>query len=175
MALMDGRMDEQKGCCFTGHRTIPDGRAAELRERLINGVQYVYTTYGITDFYTGGALGFDTLAAEAVVACRQLYPEIRLILAIPCRDQANRWSAADIAKYEGIKRKADHVVYLSEQYSRDCMMIRNRFMVDHSRVCICYLTKKTGGTAYTINYARHTELRIFNLAMPKGRTKKHEN
>ena len=41
---------------------------------------------------------------------------------------------------------------------------RNRHLVDHSGTCICYLTRSTGGTAYTVDYARKKGLRIINVA-----------
>lgn len=44
------------------------------------------------------------------------------------------------------------------------MFKRNRHLVDNSSVCICYQTKETGGTAYTVEYARKHGLRIINLA-----------
>ena len=48
----------------------------------------------------------------------------------------------------------DKVVWTSEEYIRDCMFKRNRHLVDNSSLCICYLTKNTGGTAYTVRYAK---------------------
>ena len=66
--------------------------------------------------------------------------------------------------YESIKRKADSVVYTSQNYFRGCMHKRNRYLVDSSSVCICYCTKKTGGTAYTTDYAQKKRLQIINLA-----------
>jgi len=47
------------------------------------------------------------------------------------------------------------------------MHLRNRYMVDHSCTCICYLTETTGGTAYTVKYAREKGLHIFNIAKEK--------
>jgi hypothetical protein len=44
------------------------------------------------------------------------------------------------------------------------MQKRNRHLVDNSSVCICYLTKPTGGTAYTVNYARRSGLQVINMA-----------
>ena len=43
------------------------------------------------------------------------------------------------------------------------MFKRNRHLVNHSSACICYLEKPTGGTAYTVNYARKCGLQIINL------------
>lgn len=44
------------------------------------------------------------------------------------------------------------------------MQKRNRHLVDNSSACICYLTKPTGGTAYTVNYASEHGLMIINIA-----------
>ena len=44
---------------------------------------------------------------------------------------------------------------------------RNRALVDRSAFCICYLRTQTGGTAYTVRYAREKGLKIWNLARPK--------
>lgn len=155
-------------CCFTGHRAIPSDKSKELAQRIKDGIEYLYANMGVTTFFSGGALGFDTLAAEAVIEKRKRHPNLRLVIVVPCRDQAARWSAADKARYERINRNADEVIYLAERYFNGCMHQRNRYMIDHSAYCICYLTKQTGGTTYTVQYARECGLRIFNLAHPKG-------
>ncbi len=43
-------------------------------------------------------------------------------------------------------------------------MWENRYLVDNSGVCVCYLTRDAGGTAYTVNYAKRQGLEIINLA-----------
>ena len=111
-------------------------------------------------------MGFDTLAAQVVLRLRERYPQIRLILVLPCLNQTRGWAQADIDAYEEIKHCADKVTYTSEHYFRGCMQKRNRHLADNSSVCICYLTKPTGGTAYTVNYARRSGLRIINIAGP---------
>ena len=45
---------------------------------------------------------------------------------------------------------------------------RNRHLVDNSSVCVCYLAKDSGGTDYTVGYARLKGLKVINLA--SGRT-----
>ena len=159
----------EKCCCFTGHRSIPEGLTEQLQKRLRDGVDYLYEHCGISVFYAGGALGFDSLAAEAVIDRKRQHPDICLVIVMPCRDQTKRWNAEDVARYESINSAADKVICLSEHYYRGCMHQRNRYMVDHSCACICYLTKATGGTAYTVKYAQGKDLRIFNLAREKAR------
>ena len=154
----------ERACCFTGHRIVPAERMEELRRRLIAGILYLRDNMNITAFYAGGALGFDSLAAEAVIDCRREHQDIRLVVVMPCRDQASRWSAEQRARYERINRAADEVICLAERYYRGCMHDRNRYIVDRSQACICYLTEQTGGTAYTVEYARSKGLKIFNLA-----------
>lgn len=152
-----------KTCCFTGHRDLPENRKAEITARLekmiVSLIQSGYLYFG-----AGGALGFDTLCAQTVLRLRQSYPTIKLILVLPCISQADRWSSADKAVYQEIMKRADKVVYTSQEYTRDCMFKRNRHLVNYSSACICYLTRGYGGTAYTVDYARKHGLRIINLA-----------
>ena len=58
-------------------------------------------------FGAGGALGFDTIAAFTVLKLKESYPDIRLILVLPCLAQTRGWSREDVEKYEDIKSKAD--------------------------------------------------------------------
>lgn len=126
---------------------------------MIEAIEQGYRYFGC-----GGALGFDTLAAQTVLRLQEIYPEIRLILVLPCRDQTRGWKQADVAEYDRIMKAADKVTYTSEQYYSGCMHKRNRHLVDNSSLCICYLTEQSGGTAYTVNYARSQGLKIINVA-----------
>ena len=44
-------------------------------------------------------------------------------------------------------------VITSEQYNRGCFFTRNRYMVDKADVVVCAFNGKSGGTAYTVDYA----------------------
>ena len=149
--------------CFTGHRKIPPKRMKSLARRL-RIVIIELIDKGYLFFGAGGALGFDTLAAQTVLDLKTDYPQIKLILVLPCLSQADSWSSEDKDKYEYIKANADKVVYTSREYTKGCMYKRNRHLVDNSSACICYLTEKTGGTAYTVEYANSKGLLIVNTA-----------
>lgn len=148
--------------CFTGHRKIPPEQVNILARRLKTTLIQLKNN-GFLYFLAGGALGFDTLAAQTVLELKEQYPDEKLILVLPCLSQTRGWSARDIEIYEDIKSKADKVVYTSQEYTRGCMHKRNRHLVDNSSVCVCYLTESSGGTAYTVDYARKNNLTVINL------------
>lgn len=153
----------EKTCCLTGHRKIPPENFSEISRRLED-VLVQLMEKGYLYFGTGDALGFDTLAAQTVLKLKTEYSYSKLILVLPCESQAEHWEKEDRMIYEEIKRKADKVVYTSKAYYRGCMHKRNRHLVDNSSCCICYLTKETGGTAYTVHYAKEKLLTVYNVA-----------
>ena len=153
----------EQTCCFTGHRQIPAEEQVEITCSLERTIRSLYQR-GIRYYGAGGALGFDALAAKAVIRLRERCPGMKLILVLPCQTQARRWRRGDIEEYERIKTQANKVVYTAQQYTLGCMHKRNRHLVDNSSVCVCYLTKNTGGTVYTVNYARAKGLEVINIA-----------
>lgn len=94
---------KDKTCCFTGHRDIPNSILPQLRSQ-INEVVTALIESGICFFGAGGAIGFDTLAAETVLNLRDKYPHVKLILVLPCPEQADRWSREAMLRYEQIKK-----------------------------------------------------------------------
>ena len=152
-----------KTCCFTGHRSLSHEEKLKVAVRLRE-IIAVQIKAGVVFYGAGGARGFDSLAAQTVLDMKKEYPQLRLILVLPCEDQTRRWCSEDIAVYEDIMRRSDKVVYVSREYTPDCMHRRNRHLVDHSGTCICYLTRSSGGTAYTVDYARKKGLHVINIA-----------
>lgn len=151
-------------CCFSGHRRIPDEDLLIIKQKLMGAITSAIKD-GYIFFGAGGALGFDTLAAQTVLELKKQYAHIRLILVLPCLSQARYWREQDISEYELIKRSADKVVYTSQEYTYDCMHKRNRHLVDNSSMCICYLNEQAGGTAYTVKYAESQGLSIINVSL----------
>ncbi len=156
-------MNRKQTCCFTGHRFIPAEQYAPLKERLTDTIKSLIDR-DVLYYGAGGALGFDTIAAQCIIEQKKCNPSIKLILVLPCYSQAQKWSVADQQTYEAIKTQADKIVYTSKEYTRDCMFKRNRHLVDYSGICVCYMTKASGGTAYTVDYAKRQGLEIINLA-----------
>ena len=154
---------ELKTCCFTGHRVLTAVAREELSAILDRRLSAL-ADVGFTEFRTGGALGFDTLAAERVLAMCETHPTCHLHLILPCHDQDKSWSARERAAFSAIKERAHSVRYMRDTYTPDCMHARNRALVDGSDLCLAYLKKNVGGTLYTCSYALKQGVRLINLA-----------
>ena len=166
--IMKKDFSKDSTCCFTGHRDIPRDEYMTTAELLSRCAERLILA-GFNRFICGGALGFDTVAAVSVINLREKYPDICLFMALPCPDQDIKWMQKDRIFYRKILERADETVVLSDSYTKGCMMRRNRYMVDNSSVCICYVNKNSGGSFYTMNYAVNSGLRVINIAdMTKG-------
>ena len=153
----------EKTCCFTGHRDIPEDRMCDVKKRLADAVETLISE-GYTAFIAGGALGFDTMAALAVLDARERKPEIVLHLVLPCPEQTKMWRADQVLKYREILERANSHEYVSQHYTRWCMAQRNRKMVEMSSAVIaCYDGSGKGGTAMTVGFAEKKGIRIINV------------
>ena len=152
-----------KSVCFSGHRVLQDPKA-EIERKLETAVRECISK-GAEYFFTGGALGVDTIAARTVIRLREEFPHIKLILALPCPPQAQtlKWSTAQKAEYQEILGLADEVRVLSPEYTPNCMLDRNRYMVDNSSTLIHYLRSNCGGTKYTVDYAQTQKIELIGI------------
>lgn len=150
-------------CCFTGHRDIAPQDAQALRERLDHVIS-VLISKGVRVFRCGGAVGFDTLAALIVLEKKMDGADVSLELFLPCRDQSSGWNDFNKSTYDYVLAEANAIHYSEEAYKTGCMLKRDREMVDGSTYCVAYCKKETGGTAYTLNYAKKKGVRTLNLA-----------
>lgn len=157
----------EQTCCFTGHRRM----TASERDRLTPWLESAVTELvkqGIVYFGVGGAVGFDMLAAQTVCRLRQRFPQMRLIMVLPCEDMARHWSAADRRQLDMLIQQADKVVYAGKVYTADCMKQRDRRLVDNSSVCVAWLTHYGTGTGYTVEYARRQGLTVIQPPTETG-------
>ena len=150
-------------CCFTGHRWLPKEKLGQILKRLDLEVENLINQ-GVAEFVSGGALGFDQIAASLIVTKKKIHPKIRLILALPCKNQDARWNDEQKRLYCGLFTEADEVIYVSEEYFDGCMAARNRYMVDRTAYCICAQLRSRSGTGQTVRYMREQGLWIINVA-----------
>ena len=131
-----------KSVYFTGHRNLT-GDISQLEERLYNVLGRAITNAGITDFYSGAAIGFDEICSRTVLKLRANYSQIRLHLILPCSPQEQT----------------------SQYYYNGCMKRRNARLVELADCCFCFLntSKSWSGTAQTVRMALNKRIMVVNL------------
>ncbi len=122
---------------------------AQLRSEIIKAIENDYTT-----FISGMALGFDMICADMVLELKKTYPQIKLIGAIPCKTQDKLWKEKDRQRYKTLLAKLDGVRCIFDEYiGAECMLERNRFMINNSSLVIALFNGENGGTKKTLEYA----------------------
>ena len=160
-------VDREHSCCFTGHRPMKlpwgmnenDLRCVSLKEELDARLDAIYAL-GYRHFLCGMAIGCDMYFADAVLRLRREHPEVTLEAAIPFGDQPGRWTQAQRQRYNGLIDQADTVTVLQYGYTPDCMMRRNRYMVDHASLLLACYDGRPGGTMNTILYAERSGVKV---------------
>lgn len=163
-------MDKQRSCCFTGHREgkLPwgsrenDSRCEALKESIYDAVEALYRG-GVRHYICGMATGCDFYFCEAVIALRELHGEITLEAAIPFEEQSRNWSGEQRRRYERLISLCDYHTVVQKEYSSDCYMRRNRYMVDSSSVLLAAYNGRPGGTMSTLLYAMRQGLEVIQL------------
>ena len=149
-------------CSFTGHRVIAANEIDKLKDLLTRAVNYAYDN-GVRTFNCGGALGFDTLAALTVLKKKEEFPDVRLVLYIPCADQCARWNKRDVDTYKRILAMSDERILVSERYDADCMRRRNERLAENCDMLVAYVSNDRSGAAQTVRMARALGKKVYNL------------
>ncbi len=158
-------MDMLKTCFFTGHRRIASDKIELVKEKIAENIEELIIKYDVKCFITGGALGFDTLAAEQVIKMREKYPHIKLLLYLPCYGQSKRWHDKAKYRYRLVISNADDVLYVTEgEYTKECMHLRNKKMIKDSFFCIAFCIMDRSGTGLTLKNAKAADRKIINIA-----------
>ncbi|MBO7344444.1 MAG: DUF1273 family protein [Clostridia bacterium] len=149
-------IDREKAVAFTGHRQLPINFNKKNLEKKIED----YILSGKEIFLIGMAVGFDTLCFQMVEKLKKTYKNIKIIACVPCENQQKSFSFLQKLEYARMLRQADQVIMVSKEYTPYCMQKRNMFMVDNASILLAHLTKKTGGTANTVTYAKKCGISI---------------
>ena len=148
--------------CFTGHRPqkLPwgfneqDERCLLMKEKLKVLIEDAIND-GFCYFWSGMALGFDLICVEVLLELKRQYNHIKIFGALPCKNQAKIWPLKQQFRYNKLIAQLDDTCCLNDYYTGpECMLERNRFMIDNSSRLIAFFDGKSGGTKSTIDYAK---------------------
>lgn len=156
-------LNKSQSVAFTGHRNIIGNKRPELRVAVDNALIELYQS-GYRNFISGMAMGFDLLAASAVIALKRRFSDVKLIAVVPYRNQSEKFSEYEQKRYQYALQNADEVIVLREKYSNGCLLRRNDYMLAHASGLIAFYDgKPKGGTFYTILKASESSMPIINL------------
>ena len=152
--------------CFTGHRDLTDNEIHIIIRRLTLLLEKLILNHGLSNCFAGGAIGFDTVAAQAVLSLKDKYSDLKLNLILPCQGQEKSWNSHQKQEYEIIKEQSDSVRVLAPFFYNGCMQARNRELLRNADLCIAYLRKGTsgGGSMNTVLQAAKLGVPVINIA-----------
>ncbi len=154
---------------FSGNRlmTAPCGVEVEelgatIRRELSSLLEEFYSA-GERQFFVGGAVGFDLLAAEVVMELRRAHHDVELTLVRPFEGQEIRYPTVDKLRYNEILESANDVVTIAEGYNVGAYHMRNGYLVSHCNTLIAYSNGEGRGTAATIKQAHQQGREVVNI------------
>ena len=156
-------------CCFTGHRPKyyrfgtdeSDPECVRIKNFVRERCEYLIAEKGVTHFISGGAVGLDTWAMEAVLDLKNTYGGITLECALPYADMPQHFAVKDRKRYDEIALRLDKITVLNQRYCPGCMQRRNEYMVERSRYVVAVWTGRKSGTGNTVRYARKCGRTLF--------------
>ncbi len=162
-----GDIVREKTVCFTGHRPerfmVSEGISNNIIQ-MVKSMLFYQIKQAIDDgyeyFISGVARGVDIWAAQYVLELKNKYPYIKLICAKPFADHEKNFKGNDLWELQNVLNNADEIVNVSEDYSRYCYSLRNKYMVDNSSRVIAVLKSYNSGTGQTIRYANKKGIEV---------------
>lgn len=145
-------------CALTGHRELPasfDKNALYDRLEELIGSGYDY-------FLCGMARGFDLLALECLLALRREFP-VFIEACVPFPGQERGYGEGEKRRYREFLALCDKKTVLFDGYRDGCFLARDRYMIDRADAVLAYCTQTTGGTVYTVNYARRKGIPVIRV------------
>ena len=134
-------------CTFFGHRDC-----RELKRETLQKAVEALLAIGVDTFYVGSQGGFDRMVYGVLKQLQQIHPAlcVCIVLAYPPESSAGNMEDTMYPEIEG------HPKFAIER--------RNRWMVEASQYCICYITHTWGGAYKFAKLASSQGKTVINLA-----------
>ena len=110
---------------------------------------------GIDIFYVGNQGNFDSMVYGCLKELKKIYPHITICVVLAYLPSP-RYSTGDMS----------HTMYpegMEECPPQFAIERRNRWMIDHTQWCICYITHTWGGAYKFAKQAKRKKLTMINL------------
>lgn len=135
-------------CTFFGHRECYGLEAAALRDAIRDLIEQ-----GVKTFYVGNQGNFDAMVYSCLKQLRKEYPHVRVCVVLAYLPTGKR-------EHEDL---SDTIYPEIEGCPKSAIERRNKWMIDASRYCLCYINHTWGGAFKFAKQARRKGLTIINL------------
>lgn len=155
---------------FTGYRPqkMPfgfdetDPRCVDFKKRLHDTIES-FIWQGYQHFISGGAMGMDMFAAEAVLQLKATHPDITLEMVSPFDAQTAKWAPQYQRRHDRLFDLADTVTATGHEYTKSAMFTRNRYLVNNADVLLAAYDGQPGGTQMTVQYAKQMGIQVCTI------------
>ena len=144
-------MENNKTCCFFGHREVTHN----IRDKLTEIVEKLVTEDNVTEFYVGNQGQFDSMVYSVLKELKAKYPQIRytVVLAYFPDEHIKGVYGEDTLFPDGLESVP----------KKFAISKRNDWMIQQSGNEVYYVHKITGGAAKFREKAEKRGLRIIDV------------
>ena len=144
-------MENNKSCCFFGHREVTHN----IRDKLTAVIEKLITEENVTEFYVGNQGQFDSMVYSVLKEIKEKYPHIRytVVLAYMPDEYIKDVYGNDTLFPDGLENTP----------KKFAISKRNDWMIQQSGFAVCYVHKITGGAAKFREKAEKKGLRIIDV------------
>lgn len=177
--------------CFTGHRDIhgiyfnSEGNTSKawqlVWERTLAVVTYLAVNHHQNEFIAGGAIGFDTVAADVICHCKYtLGMPINLTLALPFKGYDSLWPVSSQRHLAKTIAQTNRIIYVNEVLNQPnpvgnkgavarMLQKRNEVMVNRADTIVSmYIPDKPGGTLNCLRYVMNKQKPFYTINPDNG-------
>ena len=139
-------MKKHNTCCFIDYCSQdasvnlshynPD--YAKLKTKLRELCMSLIEDFSVTHFISGMNFGLEQASADIVLEIKNKYSGITLEGVIPYENYTINWAEDKRNKYYSIMQNIDIEVMLQHNFSQDCMINRDLYMINESKYIILY-------------------------------------
>ena len=150
--------------CVTGHRPSKLGGYHNFNfDSLVkfaeDHITQLTKEHNITHWYIGMALGWDMACAQACVNL-----SIPYVACVPFAGYTDNWRSADEQLWMRLCRQAKSVIFTSDPgFTVTKLMIRNRYMVNRSKLVLALHDGSDGGTGKCVKHAHSVGKTVINV------------
>jgi uncharacterized phage-like protein YoqJ len=142
--------------------TESDPKTMQLKNQLHQEIKRLIKECHVQYFISGMDRGIDTWFAEIVLKLKRKYP-VMLECALPYEEQAADWNESDRNRYFRIIESADKESILQTQYTSDCLLRRNEYMLNLSDYVIVVFSEEKTNTITALQNAKQNGITIIEL------------